>query len=134
MVLNLNATETEVDQLRARIQETRQKTLRNRADVPKPEIRSTPIDDISRQIRIYAIAWLSSRVLLDSSDSLVHVSFEIMWGYPYAPNLDRQSDHDKSCQYYLKLQSNVNIKLKAMSTLTSNFRAMSTLSSRHGQH
>lgn len=59
MVLNLNVTEAEVDKLRARIQETRQKTLRNRADVPEPEIRSTPIDDISRQVRIYAIAFPS---------------------------------------------------------------------------
>ena len=59
MVLNLNITETEVEQLYATIQEIRQKRLQNRVDVPEPEIRSTPIDEISRQVRIYAMAFPS---------------------------------------------------------------------------
>ncbi|OXV08184.1 hypothetical protein Egran_04053, partial [Elaphomyces granulatus] len=59
MVLNPNITKTEVEQLHATIQEIRQKRLQNRVDVPEPEIRSTPIDEISRQIRIYAMAFPS---------------------------------------------------------------------------
>jgi hypothetical protein len=79
MVLNLNVTETEVDKLRARIQETRQKTLRNRADVPEPEIRSTPIDDISRQrvsiLNIsFAVSPLINRSVWPLSQSMINGS------------------------------------------------------------
>ena len=52
MVLNLNITETEVEQLHATIQENRRKRLQNQANIPEPEIRSTPIDEINRQVRI----------------------------------------------------------------------------------
>ncbi|KAN0068982.1 hypothetical protein V8E54_013151 [Elaphomyces granulatus] len=37
----------------------RRKRLQNRANIPEPEIRSTPIDEISRQVRIYAMAFPS---------------------------------------------------------------------------
>ena len=43
MVLNLNITETEVEQLYATIQENRRKRLQNRANIPEPEIRSTQV-------------------------------------------------------------------------------------------
>ena len=59
MVLNLNITETEVEQLHATIQDIRQKRLQNRVDIYEPEIRSTLIDEIGRQVRIYAMAFPS---------------------------------------------------------------------------
>ena len=84
--------------------------------------------------------------VLDSSDSLVHVSFwnHVGLSVTYALNLDRQSEHDKSCQHYLKLQSNVNINLKLQGNVNINLKlqgnvniklkAWSTLTSRQCHH
>src|ERR1700727_3142886 len=68
------------------------------------------------------------------------LAFGIMW----ALNLDRQSEHDKSCQHYLKLQSNVNINLKLQGNVNINLKlqgnvniklkAWSTLTSRQCHH
>ena len=75
-------------------------------------------------------------MVLDSSDSLVHVSFwnHVGLSVTYALNLDRQSEHDKSCQHYLKLQSNVNINLKLQGNVNIKLKAWSTLTSRQCHH
>lgn len=80
MVLNLDIQETEIEQIQSNIRKKHRQL--KRADAPEPEVRSTPIDEIGRKVRIYAMAFpsLFPRGVADWNEGRLRSVSLMEWG------------------------------------------------------